>query len=78
MSDQERMRERVLAGLQRARAQGKRLGRPLLSPSPVGVARTVREAATEWGVSKSTAARWIARRRLKGELAPVVALNVKA
>jgi len=41
--------ERVLAGLQRARAQGKRLGRPRLSPSPVGVYGTVREAAKGWG-----------------------------
>jgi DNA invertase Pin-like site-specific DNA recombinase len=61
--ERERIRERVLAGLQRARAQGKRLGRPRLSPSPVGVSGTVREAAQEWGVSKSTAARWIATGR---------------
>src|SRR5450830_1666251 len=47
--ERERIRERVMAGLQRARAQGKRLGRPRLSPSPVGVPGTVREAAQEWG-----------------------------
>jgi DNA invertase Pin-like site-specific DNA recombinase len=58
--ERERIRERVLAGLQRARAQGKRLGRPRLNPSSVRVHKTVREAAKEWGVSKSTAARWIA------------------
>ena len=31
--ERERIRERVLAGLQRARAQGRRLGRPLVGPS---------------------------------------------
>jgi DNA invertase Pin-like site-specific DNA recombinase len=58
--ERERIRERVLAGLQRARAQGKRLGRPRARPIvgyvPGG---TVRQAARVWGVSKSTAARWI-------------------
>ena len=61
--ERERIRERVVAGLQRARAQGKRLGRLRLRPSPRGVVGTVREAAKEWGVCKSTAARWIARGR---------------
>jgi DNA invertase Pin-like site-specific DNA recombinase len=55
-----RIAERVQAGLQRARAQGKRLGRPrkvrLATASTGG---SVREAARTWGVSKSTAARWI-------------------
>jgi DNA invertase Pin-like site-specific DNA recombinase len=58
--ERERIRERVLAGLQRARAQGKRLGRPrqyrTAIPVPGG---SVRAAALIWGVSKSTAARWI-------------------
>ena len=55
-----RIAERVKAGLQRARAQGKRLGRPRKVPSTVAVpGGSVREAARVWGVSKSTAARWI-------------------
>jgi DNA invertase Pin-like site-specific DNA recombinase len=54
-----RIQERVRAGLARARAQGKRLGRPRRAPLhtslPAGL--TVRAAAVVWGVSKSTAAR---------------------
>src|SRR5207253_3829249 len=58
--ERERIRERVLAGLQRARAQGKRLGRPRKAPVTIAVpGGSVREAARLWGVSKSTAARWI-------------------
>jgi DNA invertase Pin-like site-specific DNA recombinase len=58
-----RIRERVLAGLQQARAQGKRLGRPRISPVSPALPRglTVRQAASVWGVSKSTAARRMAR-----------------
>ncbi len=68
-----RMAERVKAGLQRARAQGKRLGRPRLSPATVVVpGGSVREAARVWGVSKSTAARWIAAGRQSGEPTTVV------
>ena len=56
-----RIAERVKAGLARARKQGTRLGRPRLTELhrslPEGL--TVRQAATVWGVSKSTAARWI-------------------
>lgn len=56
-----RIRERVMAGLQRARAQGKRLGRPRkVLPTIAVPGGSVREAARVWGVSKSTAARWIA------------------
>jgi DNA invertase Pin-like site-specific DNA recombinase len=56
-----RIAERVKAGLQRARAQGKRLGRPRKAPATIVVpGGSVREAARTWGVSKSTAARWIA------------------
>jgi DNA invertase Pin-like site-specific DNA recombinase len=56
-----RIAERVKAGLQRARAQGKRLGRPRRHPAAMTVpGGSVREAASTWGVSKSTAARWIA------------------
>src|SRR5207248_6070865 len=53
-----RIRERVMAGLQRARAQGKRLGRPRTRPAAINVpGGTVRAAAKAWGVSKTTAAR---------------------
>ena len=56
-----RIAERVKADLQRARAQGKRLGRPRKHPAAIAVpGGSVREAASTWGVSKSTAARWIA------------------
>ena len=58
--ERERIRERVLAGLQRARAQGKRLGRPRTRPATIHVpGGSVRAAAKAWGVSKSTAARWL-------------------
>jgi DNA invertase Pin-like site-specific DNA recombinase len=59
--ERERIRERVVAGLRRARAAGKRLGRPRVRPAriePPG--GTVRSAAKFWGVSKTTAAKWIA------------------
>jgi len=57
-----RIAERVKAGLQRARAQGKRLGRPRKALTTVVIpGGSVREAARAWGVSKSTAARWITR-----------------
>lgn len=59
-----RIAERVKAGLQRARAQGKRLGRPRkVRPTIAVPGGSVREAARVWGVSKSTAARWIAEGR---------------
>ena len=56
-----RIAERVQAGLARARRHGTRLGRPRLTRPPVELpqALTVRQAAEAWGVSKSTAARWI-------------------
>ena len=67
-----RIAERVKAGLQRARAQGKRLGRPRKLPSSIVVpGGSVREAARAWGVSKSTAARWIASGRGKEPLVGV-------
>ncbi len=55
------IRERVLAGLQRARAKGIRLGRPKIVPSgDVGALRaqgkTIRDIAEHLGVSKS----WVA------------------
>src|SRR5205814_6904460 len=56
-----RIQERVRAGLARAKAQGKRLGRPRKTPAAFVVpGGSVRDAARIWGVSKSTAARWIA------------------
>jgi DNA invertase Pin-like site-specific DNA recombinase len=55
-----RIQERVRAGLARARTQGKRLGRPRKAPPAITVpGGSVRAAAIAWGVSKSTAARWI-------------------
>ena len=56
-----RIAERVKAGLARARRKGTRLGRPRLTRPSVAVPGqvTVRQAARAWGVSKSTAARWI-------------------
>jgi DNA invertase Pin-like site-specific DNA recombinase len=58
--ERERIRKRVLAGLQRARIQGKRLGRPRTCPATIDIpGGTVRSAAQAWGVSQTTAARWI-------------------
>src|SRR6202163_449049 len=55
-----RIQERVRAGSARAKASGTRLGRSRKTPAPLGVpGGSVREAARIWGVSKSTAARWI-------------------
>ena len=65
-----RIAERVKAGLQRARAQGTRLGRPRKArPTIVVPGGSVREAARVWGVSKSTAARWIGGGQRKGDAA---------
>jgi DNA invertase Pin-like site-specific DNA recombinase len=60
--ERERIRERVLAGLQRARSQGKRLGRPKAAVPNERLQR-VRElpvsiAALRLGVSPSTVKRW--------------------
>lgn len=62
-----RIQERIHAGLARAKAHGKRIGRPRLAPLPVTppAGLTVREAAA-WGVSKYTVA------RLREGLAPAV------
>ena len=50
----------VKAGLIRARLNGKILGRPRKNRPPEHIAGlSVRAAASRWGVSKSTAARWI-------------------
>lgn len=64
-----RGRERTLLGLQKARLAGKRLGRPRRNPLPAGVLpamMTVRAAASIWGVSKSTAARRLAKGQVPG------------
>ena len=60
--ERERIRERVLAGLQRARAQGRRLGRPR-ALVPIDRVQQVsalhiEEAARTLGVSRSTVKRW--------------------
>ena len=57
-----RIAERVVAGLERARRQGKQLGRPV-SPVPVDQLETVRglslsDGARQLGVSRSTIKRW--------------------
>jgi DNA invertase Pin-like site-specific DNA recombinase len=63
--ERERLRERTLAGLQRARNNGKRLGRPRVHPVAVNAPKgTVRELAARWGVSRSTAARWLVSGRI--------------
>ena len=63
--ERERIRERVHAGLARARAQGTRLGRPRKAPASIAIpGGSVRAAAALWNVSKSTAARWLAAGQL--------------
>jgi len=63
--ERERIAERVMAGLARARAQGRRLGRPRLvvGESVLAPVRglSVREAALQLGVSAATAHRWLTR-----------------
>jgi DNA invertase Pin-like site-specific DNA recombinase len=60
--ERERIRERVLAGLQRARTQGKRLGRPKATVPVERLQRVeglaIDEAAITLGVSRSTVKRW--------------------
>ncbi len=60
--ERERIRERVLAGLQRARHGGKRLGRPLARPPIERLQRLaalpVPVAAERLGVSPATIKRW--------------------
>jgi DNA invertase Pin-like site-specific DNA recombinase len=58
--ERDRLRERTISGLQRAKAQGVKLGRRRTTPATIVVpGGSVRAAAAVWGVSKSTAARWI-------------------
>jgi DNA invertase Pin-like site-specific DNA recombinase len=70
--ERERIRERVLAGLQRARAQGRRLGRPKAAvPTDrlQGVSGlSLDDAARTLGVSRSTVKRW----RRQVQQSPVV------
>jgi DNA invertase Pin-like site-specific DNA recombinase len=58
-----RIAERVMAGLARARAQGRRLGRPrrVVGESVLAPVRglSVRQAADKLGVSVATAHRWL-------------------
>jgi putative DNA-invertase from lambdoid prophage Rac len=60
--ERERIRERVLAGLDRAKRQGKRLGRPVAAIPHERVSRvqafSLDDAALELGVSQSTVKRW--------------------
>jgi DNA invertase Pin-like site-specific DNA recombinase len=58
-----RIQERVVAGLQRARAQGKRLGRPKRRVPSLAAVKglSVRAAAKQLGVSPATAARWLSQ-----------------
>ena len=62
-----RIAERVMAGLARAKKQGKKLGRPerIISEAVLAPVRglSIREAAKRLGVSRSTAHRWLAARR---------------
>ena len=72
--ERERIRERVLAGLQRAKRQGTRLGRPRLvvAPERLQAARglPIREAARVLGVPRSTAQRWLSVSRKTRSTAP--------
>ena len=64
--ERERIRERVMAGLVRAKAQGVRLGRPRTRIDPVRLAGVAglpeREAARRLGVPRSTLQRLLARK----------------
>lgn len=68
--ERERIRERVMAGLQRARAQGRRLGRPEarlpLEQLQHVACLPLAVAADQLGVSRSTLKRW--RRRVQQSL----------
>ena len=70
--ERERIRERVVAGLQRARTQGKRLGRPHVRVPIERLQATanlsVHDTAQMLGISPSTVKRW--RRRIQGQKSP--------
>lgn len=67
-----RIAERVTAGLARAKKQGKKLGRPEKAVPEALIAPvrglSVREAAKELGVSRSTAQRWLTKATRRTEL----------
>ena len=64
--ERERIRERVLAGLQRARMQGRRLGRPRCQIDPERLATVaglpVKDAARRLGIPRSTLQRLLAQK----------------
>ena len=70
--ERERIRERVMAGLQRARGQGRKLGRPrrLLPRDQLVQVQGLptREAARRLGVPRSTLQRWLAQKPLETAL----------
>ena len=67
-----RLRERVMAGLQRARMQGVRLGRPRRHIDARGLSEVAglpaREAARRLGVPRSTLQRWLAQKPAESTL----------
>lgn len=67
--ERERIAERTRAGLDKARAQGKRLGRPNIAvpdtlDNCIRAGLTTREIAKIYNVGKSTVHRWISSRRI--------------
>jgi DNA invertase Pin-like site-specific DNA recombinase len=66
--ERSRIQERVVAGLARARAQGRKLGRPERHVAEEVLAPvrglSVRQAAKRLGVSPATAHRWLSRKSL--------------
>jgi DNA invertase Pin-like site-specific DNA recombinase len=68
--ERSRLAERVHAGLARARAAGRRIGRPRKTPLPAGNRITVRAAAAAWNVSRATAARRLNRGEAPCETTP--------
>jgi DNA invertase Pin-like site-specific DNA recombinase len=70
--ERDRIRERVKAGMVRAKAQGKKFGRPRVIVGEDRLAPVrglpIREAAARLGVSRATAHRWLSH---KGCLNPV-------
>ena len=70
--ERERVRERVQAGLQRARTQGVKLGRPRRRIDGVKLNEVAglptREAARRLGVPRSTLQRWLAQKPVESTL----------
>jgi DNA invertase Pin-like site-specific DNA recombinase len=77
-----RIAERVKAGLARARAQGRRLGRPrrVVAEALLAPVRglSVRQAAAKLGVSTATAHRWLTAGRRTAESARPTPFDVTA